>query len=41
MPNGILISFIIGAILLTLGMGLFTLGADMSMSMIGSYMGAG
>lgn len=36
----ILLSFLVGAVLLIIGMGLFTLGADMSMSMIGQRIGA-
>ena len=37
---GLMLSFLLGAILLIGGMGLFTLGADMSMSRIGSSIGA-
>lgn len=38
--SGLMLSFLLGAILLIVGMGLFTLGADMSMSRIGSSIGA-
>ncbi len=38
--TGLMLSFLIGSALLILGMGLFTLGADMSMSRIGNYIGA-
>ena len=37
---GLMLSFVIATAMLILGMGLFTLGADMSMSRIGNYMGA-
>lgn len=36
----VLLSFILGAILLVIGMGLFTLGSEMSMSLIGERIGA-
>jgi len=39
-PNGVLISFILGALLLILGMGLFTLGVDVSMTPMGTMMGS-
>ena len=39
-PTDILISFIIGAIMLILGMGLFTLGTDLAMTPIGSEVGS-
>ena len=37
---GLMLSFILATAMLILGMGLFTLGADMSMSRIGNYMGS-
>ena len=37
-PTGLLLSFLIGALLIIVGMGLFTLGADTSMTPIGSRM---
>ena len=40
MDTGLMLSFLIGSILLILGMGLFTLGAEMSMSRIGKLIGA-
>ena len=40
MDTGLMLSFLIGSILLILGMGLFTLGAEMSMSHIGKLIGA-
>ncbi len=40
MPNGLFMLFVIGAIMLILGMGLFTLGADMSMMPMGERIGA-
>lgn len=36
----LLLSFLVGAVLLIVGMGLFTMGSDVSMSQIGSLMGA-
>lgn len=39
-PTDILISFILGAIMLILGMGLFTLGTDLAMTPIGSEVGS-
>lgn len=36
----VIVEFIIGAIMLVLGTGLFTLGAEMSMSIIGERIGA-
>ena len=38
--TGLMLSFLIGSLLLIVGMGLFTLGADMSMSRIGNLIGA-
>lgn len=40
MPKGLFMLFIIGAIMLILGMGLFTLGADVSMMPMGERIGA-
>ncbi len=39
-PASMLLSFIFGAVLMIIGMGLFTLGAESSMSPIGEYMGS-
>ena len=38
--SGLMLSFLVGAGMLVVGMGLFTLGADMAMSRIGSSIGA-
>lgn len=38
--TGLMLSFLIGSAMLILGMGLFTLGAEMSMSRIGNHIGA-
>ena len=38
--TGLMLSFVLATAMLILGMGLFTLGAEMSMSKIGNYMGA-
>lgn len=38
--NGLMLSFILGTALLIVGMGLFTLGSELSMSRIGSLIGA-
>ena len=38
--SGMFLSFIVGAFLVTLGMGLFTLGADTAMTPIGEYVGS-
>ncbi len=40
LPNDIFIAFIIGSCLLILGLGLFSLGAEMSMSKIGNHIGS-
>ncbi len=40
MDSGLLLSFLIGSLMLIVGMALFTLGADMSMSRIGNSIGA-
>ena len=37
--TGLMLSFVLATAMLILGMGLFTLGAEMSMSKIGNYMG--
>lgn len=39
-PNDILMAFVVGAVLLVLGMGLFTLGTDLAMTPIGEQVGA-
>lgn len=38
--TGLLLSFLVGSLLLIVGIGLFTLGADMAMSPIGMHIGA-
>ena len=38
--TGTLLSFLLGAVLLIIGMGLFSLGSDMSMIPMGEYIGA-
>ena len=40
-PNGIMMAFVLGAVMLIAGMSLFTLGADMAMTPIGQHVGAG
>ena len=40
MDAGLMLSFIVGSIMLIVGMGLFTLGSEVSMTPIGSHMGA-
>ena len=40
LPNDIFIAFVIGTCLLVVGLGLFSLGAEMSMERIGSHIGA-
>ncbi len=40
MPSGTLLMFIFGAVLLVMGMGLFTLGADVSMMIMGEKIGS-
>ena len=40
LPSGTFVLFLIGAALLILGMGLFTLGADLSMMPMGERVGA-
>ncbi len=39
-PNSVMLAFIVGAALLILGMGLFSLGADIAMSKIGEHVGS-
>lgn len=39
-PSAMFLAFILGAVLMIIGMGLFTLGAESSMSPIGEYMGS-
>ena len=39
-PAGALLAFVFGSILLTVGMGLFTLGADIAMTPIGEHIGS-
>ncbi len=39
-PNSILMAFVIGAVFLILGMGLFTLGTDLGMTPIGQHVGS-
>ena len=38
-PSGLMLAFLLGAVLMILGMGLFSLGADLSMSKIGGHIG--
>ncbi len=40
LPNGIFIAFVVGTCLLTIGLGLFSLGAELSMEQIGGHIGA-
>ncbi len=40
LPNDIFIAFVIGTLLLVVGLGLFSLGAEMSMERIGAHIGA-
>lgn len=40
LPSGMLMAFIVGTVLLILGMGLFSLGAEISMTPMGEYAGA-
>ncbi len=39
-PSSMLIAFLVGAVMIIFGMGLFTLGAESSMTPMGEYMGA-
>lgn len=40
MQNDLMLAFVIGAVMLVVGMGLFNLGSELSMTQIGSHMGA-
>ena len=40
LPNGIFLAFIVGTCLLVVGLGLFSLGAELSMERIGGHIGA-
>ncbi len=40
LPNDIFLAFVVGTCMLTVGLGLFSLGADMSMTRIGGHIGA-
>lgn len=40
LPSGVFLSFLLGTVLLVLGIGLFSLGADLSMTRIGEYIGS-
>ncbi len=40
LPNGIFIAFIVGTCMLVVGLGLFSLGAELSMERIGGHIGA-
>lgn len=40
LPNDIFIAFVVGTCLLTIGLGLFSLGAELSMERIGGHIGA-
>ena len=39
-PSGLMLAFLLGAVHMILGMGLFSVGADLSMSKIGSHIGS-
>ena len=39
-PNGTLMAFLVGAVALIVGMGFFTLGAEISMTPMGEYVGS-
>ena len=39
-PNGLLMGFVLGALMLILGMGFFTLGTDLAMTPIGNHVGS-
>ena len=39
-PNDLLMGFVLGAVMLILGMGLFTLGTDLAMTPIGNHVGS-
>ena len=38
--SGLMLSFLIGSVMIIVGMGLFTIGADLSMTQIGNHIGA-
>ena len=38
--NGLMLSFLLGSLMLIVGMGLFTIGSDVSMTQIGTHIGA-
>lgn len=38
--TGLMLSFLIGSVMIVVGMGLFTLGSDLSMTQIGNHIGA-
>ena len=38
--SGLMLSFLIGSVMIVVGMGLFTIGADLSMTQIGNHIGA-
>ena len=38
--SGLMLSFLIGSVMIILGMGLFTVGSDLSMTQIGTHIGA-
>ena len=40
LENHVFIAFILGTVLLTVGLGLFSLGAELSMERIGAHIGA-
>ena len=40
LESGVFLGFLVGCVLLTVGIGLFSLGADISMTPMGDYMGA-
>ena len=40
LPNGIFLAFVTGTCLLIVGLGLFSLGAELSMERIGGHIGA-
>lgn len=40
MQNDLMLSFVLGSVLLIIGMGMFTLGAESSMTQMGSHMGS-
>lgn len=40
MDNGLMLAFLVGSVMIIIGMGLFTLGSDLSMTQIGNHIGA-